>query len=75
MKIVLLVWLACFAVWLEIVARSNRAPVAPTLPWPFLILSAALVASIIWTVWLMTAATAAVHSLATGFWSTLATWL
>jgi hypothetical protein len=75
MKIVLLVWLACFAVWLEIVARSNRASVAPALPWPFLILSAAVVASIIWTVWLATAATAAMNAIVSGFWSTLAAWL
>jgi hypothetical protein len=73
MKIVLLVWLACFAVWLEIVARSNRAPIAPALPWPFLILSAAVVASILWAMWLATVATAAVHAIASGFWSTLAT--
>jgi hypothetical protein len=69
MKIAALIWLACFAVYLELLARSRkRDPLAATLPWPIILLGVGAVASVLWAAWIGKIAASTIRAAVAQLW-------
>jgi hypothetical protein len=67
MRFIALVWIACLAVYVEILARS-RPPPKMTMPWPTIILCAGVAASFLWAAWLGRVATTTLKTVFSQFW-------
>jgi hypothetical protein len=69
MKIAALIWLACFAIYLELLARARqRDAVAETLPWPIILLGAGAVASVFWAAWIGKIAASTIQAAVAQLW-------
>jgi hypothetical protein len=69
MKTAAIIWLACFAVYVELLARARqRNSVGATLPWPIILLGAGAIASVFWAAWIGKIAASTIQAAVAQLW-------